>query len=252
MFKIEIITFVLCVLAALLHGLSGFGFPMISTAVLALFYPLPIAVAMVIIPCLILNLMMLRSDPERSFLQTLHHYLKKYWILIISSLIGSFMGVLLLLYINENYLKFIMGMVILLYVLNQLSTQPIRIQQSLRNMLIFGGLAGVIGGATNAMAPFLMMYLLSTQHQKTDIVMISNLSFLASKLIQLGMLYPILSSFQTAQIHLLVAITLSALAFVYLGSKIRAHLSQQKFRRIILTLLALLGVNALWQAMMHF
>jgi uncharacterized membrane protein YfcA len=252
MFKVEIITFVLCVLAALLHGLSGFGFPMISTAALSMFYPLPIAVAMVIIPCLILNLMVLHSDPERSFLHTLYYYLQKYWVLILSSLIGSFIGVILLLYINENYLKFMMGLVILLYVLDQLRAQPIRIQQSLPNMLIFGCLAGVIGGATNAMAPFLMMYLLSTRHQKTDIVMISNLSFLASKIIQLGMLYPTLYSFQTTQIYLLLAITLAALGFVYLGSKIRAHLSQQKFKRIILTLLTLLGANAIWQAVTHF
>ncbi len=60
---------------------------------------------------------------------------------------------------------------------DQFRQRPLQISASLKNMLIFGFLAGVIGGATNAMAPFLMMYLLSTQHSKTDIVVISNLKF---------------------------------------------------------------------------
>ncbi len=71
---------------------------------------------------------------------------------------------------------------------NRLRQHPLQISASLKNMLIFGFVAGVIGGVTNAMAPFLMMYLLSTQHSKTDIVVISNLNFIISKLIQLAVL----------------------------------------------------------------
>jgi uncharacterized membrane protein YfcA len=138
-------------------------------------------------------------------------------------------------------------MVIWLYVLDQFRSQPLHLRRSIKNMLIFGLLAGVIGGATNAMAPFLMMYLLSTQHSKNDIVMITNISFLASKLIQLSILYPTLLTFDQAQIYLLCSITIFSLFFIYLGSKIRIHISQQKFKRLILVILTVLGTNALWQ-----
>jgi len=170
--KTEVLTLLLCAFAALLHGLSGFGFPMVSTAALSMFYSLQTAVAMVIIPCIILNLSLLQAGKNHSFFQNILHYLKQYWGLIGSSLIGSFIGVGLLLYVNEGYLKLIMGSVILLYVLDQFRSQPFQVSRSFKNMLIFGFLAGVIGGATNAMAPFLMMYLLSTRHDKTDVVMI--------------------------------------------------------------------------------
>ncbi|WP_272869972.1 hypothetical protein [Acinetobacter junii] len=33
----------------------------------------------------------------------------------------------------------------------------------------------------------------------------------------------------------------------HLGSKIRIHISQQKFKRLILVILTVLGTNALWQ-----
>ncbi len=245
MYKTEFLTLLLCALAALLHGLSGFGFPMISTAALSLFHPLQTAVAMVLIPCIIMNLSVLGTHEKASI--SLLYYVKNYWSLIGSSLIGSLFGVMLLLYIDESYLKLLLGMVIWLYVLDQFRSQPLHLRRSIKNMLIFGLLAGVIGGATNAMAPFLMMYLLSTQHSKNDIVMITNISFLASKLIQLSILYPTLLTFDQAQIYLLCSITIFSLFFIYLGSKIRIHISQQKFKRLILVILTVLGTNALWQ-----
>ena len=79
--------------------------------------------------------------------------------------------------------------------------------------------------------------------------MISNMSFLASKLIQLSLLYPTLYTFQPSQIYLLIGVTILSLLFVYLGAKIRSNISQQKFNLIIFTILMLLGCNALWQGM---
>ncbi len=134
MHKTEVLTLLLCAFAALLHGLSGFGFPMVSTAALSMFYSLQTAVAMVIIPCIILNLSLLQAGKNHSFFQNILHYLKQYWGLIGSSLIGSFIGVGLLLYVNEGYLKLIMGSVILLYVLDQFRSQPFQVSRSFKNM----------------------------------------------------------------------------------------------------------------------
>jgi len=245
--KTDLFTLLICVLAAVLHGLSGFGFPMISTAALSLVYPLSTAVAMVIIPCILMNLSMLKTAQQNSFIKTLKDYLTRYWLLIGASLIGSLIGVNLLIKVPEGYLKIMLGIVMLLYVIDQFRHKPLQISASLQNMLLFGLLAGIVGGATNAMAPFLMMYLLSTRHQKNEIVIISNLSFLASKLVQLLLLYPSLLNFDQAQIWLLAIVTIVSLIFVYLGAKIRNLLSQQKFKYVIFIILTVLGLNALWQ-----
>ena len=66
----------LCALAALLHGLSGFGFPMMSTAVLSSEYPLSMAVTLVILPCLLLNLIMLNADPQHGLFSSMGYYLQ--------------------------------------------------------------------------------------------------------------------------------------------------------------------------------
>ena len=238
----------LCALAALLHGLSGFGFPMMSTAVLSSEYPLSMAVTLVILPCLLLNLIMLNADPQHGLFSSMGIIFKRYWPLILSSLLGSMLGVQLLFWLNEGILKLLLGLVMVFYVLDQLRTRPLQVSPHVSSMLRFGLLAGIIGGATNAMAPFLMMYLMSCQLSKTDIVIISNLNFIASKLIQLVWLFPLLIAFEVPQQHILIGISLFALAGVWIGGKIRHRLSQQHFKRMVLGLLLLLGLYALWQS----
>ncbi|NWK52573.1 sulfite exporter TauE/SafE family protein [Acinetobacter sp. SwsAc5] len=247
--KTDFIILLFCAIAAILHGMSGFGFPMLSTAAVAMLYPLSTAVALVLIPCLLLNIYMLRGDATQSIFSSLYGYCKKYWGLIFSALIGSYLGVSLLLILNEGYLKLAMGVLILLYVADQFRQRPLQISASLKNMLIFGLLAGVIGGATNAMAPFLMMYLLSTQHSKTDIVVISNLNFIISKLIQLAVLYPVIQQFNHTQLQVLALICLISVAMVYVGSQIRKNISQAVFKQIVFTLLGLMAIYAIAQGL---
>ena len=247
--KTDFIILLFCAIAAILHGMSGFGFPMLSTAAVAMLYPLSTAVALVLIPCLLLNVYMLRGDATQSIFSSLYGYCKKYWGLIFSALIGSYLGVSLLLILNEGYLKLAMGVLILLYVADQFRQRPLQISASLKNMLIFGLLAGVIGGATNAMAPFLMMYLLSTQHSKTDIVVISNLNFIISKLIQLAVLFPVIQQFNHIQLQVLALICLISVAMVYVGSQIRKNISQAVFKHIVFTLLSFMAIYAIAQGL---
>ena len=163
-------------------------------------------------------------------------------------MIGSLFGVKLLLWLNEGYLKLLLGTVIIFYVLDQLRSKPFQSNPHILSMVCFGLLAGVIGGATNAMAPFLMMYLLSSQLSKTDIVIISNLNFIVSKLIQLLLLFPILIQINPQQQSILIGITIFALIGVWIGGKIRHRLSQRHFKFLVLGLLMVLGIQALWQS----
>lgn len=250
--RTDVIALLLCGIAAILHGLSGMGFPMISTAALSSIYSLSTAVALVLIPCLILNIFMLKTNDSQGFIKSITLILQKNWMLIFSSVIGSYIGVHLLLKIPEQYLKLALGSVILFYIADQLRKTPLHIATTPVNMLIFGLFAGVIGGATNAMAPFLMMYLLSSEHSKDEVVIISNLSFIVSKLIQLIILYPVILTFNEVQNKLLVLICVICLLFAWIGSKIRQHISQKLFKKIVLVLLSLLGCNALWQAYLLF
>ncbi len=112
--KTDFIILLFCAIAAILHGMSGFGFPMLSTAAVAMLYPLSTAVALVLDSLFASQYLYAAGRCTQSIFSSLYGYCKKYWGLIFSALIGSYLGVSLLLILNEGYLKLAMGVLILL------------------------------------------------------------------------------------------------------------------------------------------
>ena len=114
-------------------------------------------------------------------------------------------------------------------------------------MAIFGLVAGIVGGATNAIVAFLMIYLLGTDRSKHEMVIVNNISILITKLIQIVMLLPVMMKFEQKQMWLLGLVIFISLFFVYIGSHIRNRLSQEIFNHAVAMMLLLLGFYALWQ-----
>lgn len=233
------------VLGALLHGITGFGYPIVGTAIIATFYPLKVAVAMVVVPCIVLNLIMLRTGG--TIIGNTLKYGKEYFWLFLTSFIGGLLGVKLLLVIPEGWLKIFLGLTLLFYVYTQYTKYRIKFKKDNKTMAIFGFIAGIIGGATNAIVAFLMIYLLGTDRTKHEMVIVNNISILITKIIQIVMLFPVIVGFNSNQMWLLGIVIFISLFFVYIGSAIRNKLSQELFNHAIAAMLFALGVYALWQ-----
>lgn len=239
------IIIVFFVLGALLHGVAGFGYPIVGTAIIASFYPLKVAVAMVVVPCVVLNLIMLRSGG--TILGNIAKHGKEYFWLFLMSFLGGLLGVRLLLIIPEGYLRIFLGITLLFYVYTQYTRYRIRFSLDKKTMAIFGFIAGIVGGATNAIVAFLMIYLLGTDRSKNEMVIVNNLSILITKIIQIFVLFPVITAFEPKQKWLLATVIFISLFFVYIGSQIRHRLPQAVFNHIIAVMLLCLGIYALWQ-----
>ena len=87
-----ILQLIVFAVASLLHGLTGMGFPMIGTIALAMLFPLPKAIAIMAFPSLIMNFIVLFTNNTRGVLGEVAYYSKKYWLLALTSLIGSVIG----------------------------------------------------------------------------------------------------------------------------------------------------------------
>ena len=231
------------VVGALLHGITGFGYPIVGTAVVAGFYPLKVAVAMVVVPCMVLNVVMLRSGD--GFWRNVLGYGRAFLPLFVSSFVGGLIGVKLLLVFPEPALKMFLGVTLLFYVATQYSRFRIRFGKG--TMLAFGFVAGVVGGVTNAIVAFLMIYLLGTGRNKTEMVMVNNISILITKLTQVVVLFPVLRGFGAKDWSLLGVVLVVSLGFVWLGGHIRQRLPQGVFNHVVAMMLLALGVYAMWQ-----
>lgn len=242
---LELVVFAI---AAALHGLTGLGFPMIGTIALAMLYPLPKAIALMAFPSLLLNLIVLITNNHQSLALEARNYAKKYGILALTSLIGSIIGVKLLLFVPAGYVYLLMAVVTLYFVVNSYLSQKGVIQglktpTSTLSMISFGLAAGIIGGATNAMSPILMMYLFSKTDDKHEIVKASNICYFLSKMVQIAMLKGQILAFGRLEVITLVAICLASVVFLMVGIWLRSKVSNDKFRLAIYAILLLLAIK---------
>ncbi len=115
-------------------------------------------------------------------------------------------------------------------------------------MISFGCLAGIVGGATNAMSSILMMYLLAASNNKNEIVKTSNFCFFLAKIIQIILLNDELSNLDGKELWAIPVITVLSTAALFVGIKIRDRISIEIFKKFVLIMLLALSLRAGWIA----
>ncbi|WP_127281676.1 sulfite exporter TauE/SafE family protein [Neisseria meningitidis] len=244
----EIMQSIVFVAAAILHGITGMGFPMLGTTVLAFIMPLSKVVALVALPSLLMSLLVLCSNNKKGFWQEIVYYLKTYKLLAIGSVVGSILGVKLLLILPVSWLLLLMAIITLYYSVNGIlnvcaKAKNIQVVANNKNMVLFGFLAGIIGGSTNAMSPILLIFLLSETENKNRIVKSSNLCYLLAKIVQIYMLrdqYWLLNKSEYGLIFLLSVLSVIGL---YVGIRLRTKISPNFFKMLIFIVLLVLALK---------
>lgn len=253
----ELIQLVAFAVAALLHGITGMGFPMISTTALSLMLPLSTAVALTIVPSVLMSVLVLTTQKNPQYahhLTELQFYLKNHYLLILGSIVGSVIGVKLLFLLPVAWLYLLMSVVTLYYVIYGYCSlkawvKPFTVPTNRVSMLCFGLLAGVIGGSTNAMSPILLMFLFSYTQNNHEIAKVSNICYLSSKLVQLLYLSHQLFTFTSKEIYLLILLTIISILFLLVGIKMRSFISPNLFKQIICLILLILAVKVGYSGM---
>ena len=253
----EIIQSIVFIIASILHGITGMAFPMLATTSLTFMMPLSKVVALVALPSLLMSLLVLSSHNQKKIGQEIIAYLKDYKLLAISSVIGSILGVQLLLILPVSWLYLLMASVTLYYSINGLlniygKVKPIKVVPNNRNMVIFGLLAGVIGGSTNAMSPILLMFLFSQTDDKNRITKASNLCFLLAKFVQIYMLKNQYLLLNKSEYGLIFLLTIFSIVGLYIGIWLRNKISAKIFKILIFVILLILAVKIGYSGFLKF
>lgn len=234
-------------LASLLHGISGLGVTLVTTTALASIYPLPHAIVLVIFPSLLLNAMTWLAGGGRSIWQNFIYYGRRYWLLALTSLLGSMLGAKLLLWIDSAYILLVLAAVVGFYVSSSLLGKQIRLPNTKSVLIIVGFSAGIIGGATNAMSTILMMYLLSASDDKNTIAKVGNMCYFLGKLAQIIVLREPIMALSSGEWQLIAILCGLSIAALLVGIRLRRYLPQARFRQLILFILTVLGIRVGWQ-----
>lgn len=207
-------------LAALVHGIVGFAFALISTPLLAMVIPFQKAILLTIIPTIWANIFSIYGIRESII------FLKEYIAFFISIIFGSIVGTYLLFIINPQVFTVFLVLLIwgYLYIDYNKNRFKIKEPQGFNWKIIIGLFAGVSAGVGNIMSPVILIYFLSLKKSKLEIVVLSNASFLIAKLVQLSLFIKLMDL--SGKYYVL---TILILIFIILGLKIGNRIREHKY-----------------------
>ena len=224
-------------LAGLVHGTFGIGFPMIATPLLALVTDVRTAVFVTLLPTVAVNVSVLLSG------ESMRSAIGPHWRIVPYVLVGTVLGSLLLVSVDPRPFLLVLAGAILLY-LNQHSIKRLSFawvhRHTRLSYALFGLASGLMAGTVNVMVPILIILTMELQMAMQAMIKLFNLNFLAGKLTQTGVF---LGSGQLEQGFLLQMLWLVPVALVGLlaGSRIRRHISETRYQRILRGLLWLMS-----------
>ncbi len=163
-------------LAGLIHGTLGLGFPLVATPLLALFTDVRTAILITLLPTASVNVVSILKGGRWS------ESIGRFWPLAVFAVLGSIAGTRFLVVSDPAPFKLLLAALVLLYLFaSQVKAFRMRwVSKHLKlSMVMFGLTAGLAAGTTNVMVPILIIYTLELGLERTAMVQVFNLCFLA-------------------------------------------------------------------------
>ena len=224
-------------------GFAGSGLPTVSVASMAIVIDVPTAVALMPIPLLVANA---RQAFRGGYMR---NAMRCFWPLLVCLPFGAVLGVKVLTGIDARTVSGLVGAIVVAFALLSQARFEWRVSARRdRQLQPFVGLgAGVIGGISSIFAPLIVMHLMSLRLPKDEFVGTVGLAYLVGIV---PMILALAAFGRLGQTETLwgAAAVVPVLAGMFLGERLRGRFSETLFRRCLLVLLLLAGLNLIVQA----
>lgn len=222
----------------ILKGATGAGAPVVAVPVIAAFFDVRLAVAIMSVVNLITNTQQIwqyRSEMiERKFTRDL----------VVGSAVGTVMGTFLLVSLSEKALGLLISGVVIAYILLRIVSPSFRLSQerASRIALPMAFAAGAMQGSTGISAPITVSFLNAMRIARPAFIFTVSAFFLGMAVPQVPLLFAV--GVLTWEIALLGVLALIPMGiFMGVGGFLAKRLSPEAFDRIILVFLALLALR---------
>ena len=224
-------------------GFAGSGLPTVSVATMAIVIDVPTAVALMPIPLLVANA---RQAFRGGYMRDA---MRRFWPMLVCLPFGTVLGVKVLTGIDARTVSGLVGAILVAFALLSQARFEWRVSARRdRQLQPFVGLgAGVIGGISSIFAPLIVMHLMSLRLPKDEFVGTVGLAYLVGIV---PMIVALVAFGRLGQTETLwgAAAVVPVLAGMFLGERLRGRFSETLFRRCLLVLLLLAGLNLIVQA----
>jgi uncharacterized membrane protein YfcA len=237
------IAFVAFIIAGAVKGLAGMGLPTTAIALLTLIVDPRTAIAVVLLPMLATNgWQVWRMGNVRAALWRYRWFAGLL-------MIGVWVTTQFAAEASDRLIFGVTGGVIIVFVVVNLRQKLPKLPDRLdtATQIGFGTIAGVLGGLTAIWAPPMAIYLAARDTEKDEFVRATGLLiFLGSVPLFFGYLSENLLTGQLATVSAIMIVP--AMAGFTIGERLRRNLDQNQFRRILLYVFLVLGLNLIRRA----
>jgi uncharacterized membrane protein YfcA len=222
------------IFAAAAHGAVGFGFPLLSTPLLALLTDVRTAVLLTLVPNVVINVISITRGAD--WRQTL----RTYWPVAAWVLAGTVVGTQVLAHSSAAALKLLLAALIVFYLLQSRrgpsAAMPLLHRHPRAAAGVFGLLGGFFSGTVNVAVPPLLIYFTSLELAPLVMTQAMNLSFLTGRMTQA---LAMVSTGRMGLSWILLGVPLSVVAVAALagGFRLQRRFSQATFVRLMRALL---------------
>jgi uncharacterized membrane protein YfcA len=246
--EIEISVIVWCCFALIcggfIKGALGVGTPLLTVPMMALALPPQTAIAIMAVPVVVANVWQF-AQAERSLA-----VVERFWPTLIAILIGTGVGVKILSVIDDDSLLILVGSAVIAFAILQGSSYRLYLADSVVKPvgILFGGLAGVIGGVSSFFGPMLIVYLISIRGL-SKVQFVNTISFLYVCAVMPWAIT--LYFFDILDRQTLIFSVIAVLPVTlgqWFGQSVRDYISEAKFKYLIVCTLVISGISMLWRA----
>ena len=226
-------------------GVIGMGLPLITLPLLAPAIGPITAMALLTVPAIATNLW--QAVQSGYFMMAI----RRFWICFLFAMIGIGIGVSFLTRLPRDAVSVILGAIVVLAALNQLFPIRVTVPPALERKLMapLGLVSGVLGGLSMMFGPLVALYLVMIRLRKDEFVGVIGLFyFLSAVPFTIGL--TIGGRFHVPELVGSLAATALVVVGMVLGQFVRKYVPQEIFRRTILVLLILIGLNVIRRGLM--
>jgi uncharacterized membrane protein YfcA len=233
------------ILAGLVKGVLGFGFPIIALILLTLYIGLLDALAIIVVPTLLTNAWQALSGPH------LRAILARMWLYFLCAMIGIFVASWFITQVNVNMLTGLLGAVLFFFAISRLLDVHIAVPRNREPLLsvVLGSVNGLLTGFTGSFMVPSVLYMQALGFGKDMLVQAMGVFFglsTAMLMISLGRNQLITAADATASTVMLLPSFLG----IYAGRYMRDRIDEATFQRIFLIGVLLLGAYIVYRSIL--
>lgn len=230
---IIIIGLLIIFLASFVQGVTGFGFALIAVPLLSKMIPLQSVVPIIVLFSFFSNIMILLQAKQ-------HIDFKKIKLLLVSSLIAAPLGTYLLIVVNSNLLKMLIGIFIIVFALILIKGYKFPIKNERIGIIPVGFASGLLNGSISFSGPPVVLFLSNQGVEKN--VFRANLTAYAFilNIVTIGF-YLLGGLINKEVINYTCWFIFAMILGVLLGNKVVNKINESQFRKITLLLIIFSG-----------